>query len=115
MIPMAKPRPSIPTKEEFERASQLLGERLRLEARVKDGVLSRIGSGAGIHDLWISISHMLGNVHARLFVPHDRDLDSPQTTALRDRVAAAVLDTLGAEGLGRRENISLQVEVDSDE
>jgi len=109
---MAKEKTNIPTTEEFARAERLMAERNRVEASVKHRVRSRFRESQ-VQQFFLFQER--ADFRAYVFVPSDQDLHAEKADKLRDQVRETVLDALEAEGVGRRETIALQIEMDSHE
>lgn len=101
------------TAADLERASRYVAELNRLDAAIRSSVISRFGEIGGIHDFRIFTGS--NGSDAYIFMPFDRDLDSPRSNTLRQQVTEFVLDVLEAEGRGPRATIVLRVEMDSHE
>ena len=110
---MTADRESIPTDEEFERASQHLAKLTRLDAAIRERVLSLFGGSNSFHDFRIFSASP--RYDAYVFMRHDRDLTTRNAEVLRDQVFEAVMEFLEAHGLGPRDAITLRVEIDSHE
>jgi len=105
--------PKIPSDEDFERASANMAELARLDAAIKDRVLSVFGSVDSFRDFWIFSAGP--RYDAYVFLQRDSDLRQQNAQKLRNQVIETVLECLEAHGKGPRDAISLRVELDSHE
>lgn len=109
-----KKQPSIPTDEEFARASRLMEERYRGLDVVRQRVLRHFEAPHRIHDFYIS-PHGDSGFHALLFLKTDSDIQSVDQGGFVSSIRDYILAQLADVGRGHSSETTLTLELDSDE
>jgi hypothetical protein len=112
---MSESKPySIPTAEEFARASRNMEERERGLADVRRHVIEHFRAALPLHDFYI-MSQIDVDFRGYFFLETDCDLVAFKQSGLISTVTEYIYDQLDLAGRGRRPEITLDVEWDSHE
>lgn len=104
----------IPSDEEFDRVSKMMDKQfLNLDA-VKKNVIEYFMNSCPLHDFHI-LPQGDDGFRAYLFVKKDADIEACKRSGVLEDVKAYVREELERAGHGKKEEITVALEVDSDE
>ena len=104
---------SIPSDEDFARADRLDAERSRNLDKVSENVKRHYREICPLHDVYLFPER--GNFRACIFFEKDRDLESCVHDGITQEIEDFVYAELERAGRGRKEEIRVAFEFDSDE
>ena len=102
-----------PSKEDFERAEANLRMRERGLDKVRNRILDRFRGT--VHNIYVYYSFPRESFGAVIFYPLDCDIQRAHNSGLSDQIKDAVFEALEDFGRGRRDEIKVIFEFDSDE
>ncbi|MBK9219678.1 MAG: hypothetical protein RJA63_309 [Pseudomonadota bacterium] len=104
---------SIPSDEDFARASAALKKRSRGLSQVRDKILARFQGGA-LHEFFILDCTEM-SFRACVFYRWKLQIEEAETSGLADDIRSAVLEELESAGRGNRASVQIDFEFDSHE
>jgi hypothetical protein len=111
---MNRSRSDIPTPEEFERASRLAEERARNLDRVSKSVRAHFRRRCPLHNFYI-LDQMDVDFRAYVFFEREADITAMRESGMDVQIMDFVYAELERWGRGRRDEIKVAFEFDSDE
>ncbi|HEX4997174.1 MAG TPA: hypothetical protein VFY29_03045 [Terriglobia bacterium] len=103
-----------PADEEFERASRLMEERARGLDQISEEALNYFRKRYSVCQVFV-LDQIDVDFRAYVFFEKDKDVQESQRTGVQDEIAEFVLSALERAGRGKREDIRVAFEFDSDE
>ena len=107
-----KKRSSIPTDEEFARASRLMRERMRGLDEISRQVIAHFGTTLPIHAFYL-LPQSDVSFRGYLFLETDADTDAFKGSGLLAAVTDYIFTQFALAGRGDRPNTTLDIELDS--
>jgi len=105
---------SIPSDEDFARASTALKKRSRGLSQVRDKILARFQDAGVLHEFFILDCSEL-SFRAYVFYRWKRQLEEAEESGLADEIRKTVFEELEGAGRGDRRSVQVDFEFDSHE
>ena len=105
---------SIPSEEDFARASAAIRRRSRGLSDVRERILEQFKPSGAIHEFFI-LDCSEHSFRAYVFYPQDKDIQEAETSGLETQIRDAVFDELENVGRGDRSAVQVEFELDSHE
>jgi hypothetical protein len=104
----------IPTDDEFKRASKLMEERHRHMEDIRRLLKKHFSKRCPLYDFYVLPQRDV-NFRAYVFFEKEEDIERCKKEGIFEQIEEFVLDKLERYGKGKREDISVAFEWDSDE
>ena len=104
----------IPSEEDFDRASKMMEKRFLNLEMVRENVKRQFGNGCRLFDFRI-LPQRENEFRAYIFFNSDKDVEDCATNGIYERIQRSVFEELDRAGRGKKDEITVDFEIDSHE